>query len=264
MARYQSILAYDGTDFHGFQLQAGGTPTVQAALEAALTTIGWRDEHLLAAGRTDAGVHAAGQVIAFDLDWNHDPEDLTAALNANLPKSIAVQATLRAADDFHPRFDARARHYRYRLLPAPLTDPLRRRYVWRIWPAPDLARMERLAMGMKGRHDFGAFGRPPIEGGQTVRRLFDFSWTEAGDELVLDVAGDAFLQHMVRRLAAAAVAAGQGQAEVGEVLGLLDHPEARWQGALAPAAGLCLMHVEYGEIEEMESTAAQQSAPPGG
>ncbi len=114
MARYQVILAYDGTHFVGFQRQ-GRSRTVQGVVEAALRQLGWQGRAILSAGRTDTGVHAAGQVIAFDLDWTHPEKELGRAINANLPQDVAVRSVAPASPDFHPRFDATARRYRYHL-----------------------------------------------------------------------------------------------------------------------------------------------------
>ena len=148
MARYQVILAYDGTEFVGFQRQAQGkkSRTVQAAIETALRQIGWQGRAILAAGRTDTGVHAAGQVVAFDLDWSHGEQALLAALNANLPPDVAAQAAFERRADFHPRYDALSRSYRYSIFCRPLRDPLRERYAWRVWPAPELERLQASAM----------------------------------------------------------------------------------------------------------------------
>ena len=140
MARYQVILAYDGTDFWGFQRQPGNVKrrTVQGVVEAALKQLGWSGEKILAAGRTDTGVHASGQVVAFDLDWQHDEDALLAALNAHLPQDVAVWAVQRAADDFHPRYAARSRCYEYRLFCQPRRHPLLERYAWqRFEPHPE-------------------------------------------------------------------------------------------------------------------------------
>lgn len=250
VARYQSIIAYDGTRYHGFQRQAEGIATVQAALEDALAGVGWQGDSLLAAGRTDAGVHARGQVVAYDLNWAHRADALTRALNSNLPADIAVWRTQEAAPGFHPRFDARLRRYRYRLLVRSTPDPLRERYAWRVWPEPDLKAMGRLAAKFCGRHDFGAFGQAPIENGHTVRTVEKASWSQEGDELYFDIAADAFLHHMVRRLTAACVGHGSGQILAAEVTGLLDQPDLRWQGRLAPSRGLCLMAVEYEQDQD--------------
>ncbi|HZW05020.1 MAG TPA: tRNA pseudouridine synthase A, partial [Anaerolineaceae bacterium] len=122
MERYQVILAYDGTEFQGFQRQTG-TRTVQSEIETALRRLGWQGRSILSAGRTDTGVHAAGQVIAFDLDWTHSPETLGRAMNAFLPSDVAVKAVRATAPDFHPRFDAVARCYHYRIYCQPARDP---------------------------------------------------------------------------------------------------------------------------------------------
>src|SRR3990172_6621761 len=140
MARYKLILAYDGAAFSGMQRQANGR-SVQAVVEDSLRPLGWRDKSILVAGRTDAGVHARGQVIAFDMDWARSPESLLNALNAGLPKDVAGQRVNLAADDFHPRHDAKARRYEYRLFCQPQRDPLRERMAWRVWPAVKLNRL---------------------------------------------------------------------------------------------------------------------------
>ncbi|MDX1600248.1 MAG: tRNA pseudouridine(38-40) synthase TruA [Anaerolineales bacterium] len=245
MAHYKSILAYDGTAYKGFQRQQDGIATVQAEVEDALRRIGWREKSLLAAGRTDTGVHARGQVISFSLDWGHSSSDLTAALNAYLPADIAVQATEIAPEDFHPRFSAQRRRYRYGLLIAEVRDPLRERYLWRRWPGPDLATMNTVAQGLEGRHDFRAFGPPPIEGGHTVREVFYARWSREHDRLSFLIEANAYLQHMVRRLVAALVRVGEERELAEAVIGRLDRPDERWEGPLAPPRGLVLEAVMY-------------------
>src|SRR5512133_399376 len=133
MARYQLTLAYDGTDFFGSQRQASKR-TVQGELEKALCKLGWTGRSVIMAGRTDTGVHATGQVAAFDLDWSHSDETLVRALNAALPADMAVHQVRMVHAKFHPRFDASFRRYRYRLFCLPLRDPLRERFAWRVWP----------------------------------------------------------------------------------------------------------------------------------
>lgn len=137
MARYQVTLKYDGTAFFGMQRQAT-TRTVQGEVEKSLKKIGWAGSSILAAGRTDAGVHASGQVIAFDFEWRHTSDDLRNALNATLPEDVAAGRVQTARDDFHPRYDALARTYRYQIFCQPVRDPLKERYAWRVWPQPDL------------------------------------------------------------------------------------------------------------------------------
>lgn len=245
MATYKSKIAYDGTEFHGFQRQAEGLRTVQATLEAALRQIGWNGSSLRAAGRTDAGVHARGQVIAFSFEWRHPAGDLTRALNANLPPDVAAWHTEPAPEGFDPRFEARRRRYRYRVITAPYRDPLRERYAWRIWPEPDWGRMAETADHYLGRRDFGAFGSAPIEGGHTIREIYESAWESGEEAASFVIAGDAFLYRMVRRLVAAAIDVGLGRVEIDEVLACLSNPGQHWQASLAPSYGLCLEAVEF-------------------
>ena len=246
MATYQSIVAYDGTGYQGFQRLAPGPPTVQGVLEDALRAVGWTGTSLLAAGRTDAGVHARGQVIAYDLPWRHPAETLSRALNANLPADVAVRSTELAPDGFHPRFSARRRTYAYRILVDAWPDPLAERFAWRLWPGPDPAGMSTEAQALLGRHDYAAFGQAPIPGGHTRREVFQARWQEELNGLSFVIQADAFLQHMVRRLVAALVAVGLGHRPPGTLAALVADPSLRWEDKLAPPHGLCLESVEYG------------------
>ncbi len=199
MERYQIILAYDGTDFFGSQRQAKRR-TVQSEFENALGRLGWQGKSVLMAGRTDAGVHASGQVVAFDMTWRHQLHDLRNALNANLPADMAVSRVQVAPASFHPRFDATARLYRYRIFCRKTRDPLRERFAWRVDPAPDGNILHALAKSLHGIFDFAAFGSPPRTGGSTVRNLMRAAWTKQEDEWTFEVQANAFLYHMVRRL----------------------------------------------------------------
>lgn len=246
MARYQIILAYDGTAFLGSQRQAGSR-TVQSELEKALAKLGWQGRSILLAGRTDSGTHASGQVAAFDLDWGHGLEKLQAALNAHLPDDMAVREVDTAADDFHPRFDAVSRRYRYRLFCAGVRDPLRERYAWRAWPPAD--GLAALAGIWPGRHDFAVFGAPPRTGGSTVRTVFSAEWQQEGDQWTFDVQADAFLYRMVRRLVYLQVAVGQGRlAEEALHRALEQGAQEAVPAGLAPASGLTLVEVRYDNL----------------
>jgi tRNA pseudouridine38-40 synthase len=247
MANYKSIVAYDGTEFQGFQRQAAGLRTVQGVLELALREVGWQGSSLKAAGRTDAGVHARGQVIAYELTWRHDPEQLTQALNANLPSDVAVSETEVARDDFHPRFSAQSRRYSYRVLLQPIRDPLRERYAWRIWPEPELERLAAAAVCLIGSHDFVAFGRAPIPGGHTVRQVSQAEWRKEVEKLTFEIEANAFLYNMVRRLVAGMLEVGAGKVDLGDFIALLDNPDQRWEGRIAAPQGLCLEAVNYQE-----------------
>jgi tRNA pseudouridine38-40 synthase len=247
MARYQVILAYDGTDFYGFQRQASSPKnrTVQSVVEIALQRLGWNGQSILAAGRTDTGVHASGQVIAFDLDWAHSPQALQAALNANLPPDVAAQAVCPVRPDFHPRYDAVARCYRYRIFCQSIRNPLRERYAWRVWPPVELGRLQRAAARLQGSHDFVAFGTPPRVGGVTTRKVLKATWAQEQDSLVFEVVANAFLYRMVRRLVSFQVAIGQGELEIEAVLKCLESGSSKLVKGLAPSQGLTLVEVIY-------------------
>jgi tRNA pseudouridine38-40 synthase len=252
-AAYKSIVAYDGTEFEGFQRQVSGRRTVQGEIEEALTRIGWKGKSLRAAGRTDQGVHALGQVIGYRLEWRHGLEELTRALNANLPADIAVRRTEAVSPEFHPRFSAISRRYRYTLLIDPVRDPLQERYAWRLDTRPDLEQMNRAAAELVGQKDFGAFGIAPVQGGHTRRNVQHACWNEDGSKLRFEIEADAFLYHMVRRVVALLVAVGQERESLDGLAKMLQEPGVVWQGRLAPACGLCLMGVRYGPTDTVSS-----------
>ena len=250
MARYQVILAYDGSRFLGSQRQANSR-TVQGELEKALHKMGWTGRSVLLAGRTDTGVHATGQVAAFDLDWSYADDVLVRALNANLPADMAVHEVSVTADDFHPRFDAASRRYRYRLFCQPIRDPLREKLAWRTWPAVDENSLAQTAALFLGKHDFAAFGSPMSPKGTTIRTVMESEWRRVEeDEWQYEVQADAFLYRMVRRLVfvQAVVAQGKVPAEV-VARSLADPPQgpngSELPAGLAPAHGLTLVEVTY-------------------
>ena len=178
--RYKAILAYDGTAYHGFQRQANASPTVQGVLEEVLSSTSGQQVSVLAAGRTDAGVHATGQVVAFDLDWRHLPSDLCNALNANLPSDIAVYLVEIASPGFHPRFDALSRTYVYRLYVSRVRDPFKRWLAWHLSRPLDVEAIAEAARHLLGTHDFSAFGSPP-QGDNPVRTVYRAQWEAAPD-----------------------------------------------------------------------------------
>lgn len=243
MARYQIILAYDGTDFSGSQRQAKPR-TVQGELENALRKMGWTGSSVLMAGRTDVGVHASGQVASFDLDWRHSSSDLNNALNATLPADMAVRAVQVAPADFHPRFNATSRRYRYRIFCQSNRDPLRERYAWRVRLPLDNAVLQDLAKVWLGEHDFAAFGSPPRPGGSTQRMLMQASWQQNEDEWLFEVQANAFLYHMVRRIVHVQVAVAQGKVPA-EVVAQALAEQVEVPSGLAPSNGLTLVEVTY-------------------
>jgi tRNA pseudouridine38-40 synthase len=249
MARYQINLAYDGTHYQGFQKQARAV-TVQGVFEDALRHLEWKGTSILAAGRTDTGVHASGQVVAFDLDWKHSPDALLAALNAHLPRDIAVQTATCARDDFHPRFDAVSRCYRYRIFCQAVRNPLLERYAWRVWTPVDQSQMNEASRALIGAHDFASFGSAPRRGGSTRRTVLGASWSQVCSsdspvQLNFEISADAFLYHMVRSLVHLLVRIGQAELGVEAVWEHLSQPGVDVYQGLAPAQGLTLVSVRY-------------------
>lgn len=243
MARYKVILAYDGTDYAGFQRQAARV-SIQQEVEAALRSIGWKGRAILASGRTDSGVHASGQVISFDLSWKHGEQALLHALNANLPEAITAQQITIAPDDFHPRYDAIARDYGYQIYCQPVRQPLKQRYAWRVWPAPDIILMNLAAQDLIGEHDFVAFGKALKPEGTTMRNVHQAEWKIAPDGCTFHIQANAFLYHMVRRIVYVLVQIGLGKQDVTIVRRGLETGDTGLV-ALAPAQGLMLQGVYY-------------------
>jgi tRNA pseudouridine38-40 synthase len=245
MARYQVILAYDGAGFTGSQRQANSR-TVQGELEKALCHLGWSDRVVLMAGRTDTGVHATGQVAAFDLEWRHSADKLMSALNKHLPSDLVIRHLSPVSADFHPRFDATSREYRYRVFFEPIRDPLREIYLWRTWPAVNEDVLKQNASIFLGKHDFAAIGSRTTPKGTTVRTVTKAEWKRMPDgEWQFEVRADAFLFRMVRRLVFVQVAVAQGRCSVEKVQHALSKQGILLAG-LAPAHGLTLVKVSYG------------------
>lgn len=247
--RYKVTLAYDGTNFFGFQRQ-GTDRTVQLEVEAALRALGWQGKTILSSGRTDSGVHASGQVIAFDLYWPHGTEKLVRALNAKLPEDVAVKSAEVIGADFHPRFDASSRCYRYQILFTPARDPLRDRYVWRVWPPCEVDGLQAAARLLLGTHDFAAFGTPPRPGGSTIRTVFSAGW-QAGEEgtMQFEVTANAFLYHMVRRMVFVQVQVGQQRLSLEKLQEAVEKAAPLTPG-LAPPQGLALKEVQYAQDQK--------------
>lgn len=244
MARYRAVIEYDGTDFWGFQRQARGR-TVQGELEAALRQLGWTGPTLWGAGRTDTGVHAAGQVVAFDLEWRHGAPALARALNAHLPPDLAVRTAGESAPDFRPRFDARGRRYRYTIYNAPARSPLRARYAWHVQTPLDLPAMQAAAERLVGQQDFATFGTDPDGGTNTVRTVSQADWFGRPPELYFDIQADAFLYRMVRGLVGTLKQVGAGVMTAADLEASLRARDRARCAPLAPPGGLCLMEVLY-------------------
>lgn len=259
MRRYAAILAYDGTDYQGFQRQPEPTPTIQAVVEKAISRVTAQPTRIVAAGRTDTGVHASGQVIAFDVEWKHGNDELLRAINSQLPADIALRELWRQ-ERFHPRFDALWRQYAYRIATPATRHPLLTRHVWQlIGESLDLERMNAAAAICLGEHDFAAFGRSPQEGSaNTMRQIYLSRWeTESGvfgKTLRYRIRGTAFLYHMVRRLVGVMAQVGQGLISPGEFEAILRSRDIARAKLLAPAKGLILEAVGYPQRQATEPT----------
>ena len=243
--RYRATVEYDGTDFAGFQVQRRGHRTVQGELEAALARLsdGVR-RPVDGAGRTDAGVHATGQVIGFTYAGRLDGEALEAALNGQLPPDVAIRDVRRVPSGFHPRHAARYRDYRYTVWNGP-RSPIRERQALGIRAPLDVAAMERAGQAFVGRHDFSAFGAV-LEDRTPVRTVHAVRVRRQGMLVTIDVRADAFLRGMVRRMVAVLLEAGKGNMNEEDVRAALAARTPARNGAAAPARGLCLRRVVLG------------------
>jgi tRNA pseudouridine38-40 synthase len=240
--RYRATVEYDGTDFAGFQLQPNAR-TVQGELEAVLARLsGGKRVVVEGAGRTDTGVHAAGQVIAFTYCGRLAGSALGRAVNAQLPLDVAIRGVRRAPDGFHPRYAARYREYRYTVWNGP-RSPLRERTALGVRAPLDVAAMASAGLAFLGRHDFSAFGgsdRSPVRTVYAVRVRKD------GRLVTIDVRADAFLRGQVRRMVAALLEVGLGKMDEAGIRAALAAREPALNGAIAPAKGLCLRRVVQG------------------
>ena len=242
--RYVARVEYDGTDFAGFQVQPGAR-TVQGELEAALARLaGGRRLRVDGAGRTDAGVHASDQVIAFTYDGRLAAEDLGRALDALLPADLAIHGLRRAPAGFHPRHAARYREYRYTVWNGP-RSPLRERHALGVRVPLDVAAMERAGQALIGQHDFSAFGAV-VEDRSPVRTVHAVRVRRRGSTVTIDVRADAFLRGMVRRIVAVLLEVGRGTMTERQVREALAARTPARNGAMAPANGLSLRRIAIG------------------
>jgi tRNA pseudouridine38-40 synthase len=243
MHRYRAIIEYDGTDFLGYQYQKTGR-TVQGEIEKSLKKVAQTEKRILGAGRTDAGVHATGQVIAFDAQWKHTLADLQRALNATLAEDIAIRDLKIVDKDFHPRFDALSRSYCYTIISQPWPSALQRRYVHHVRESLDVAVMNEASHYLVGSHDFASFGKPP-QGNNTIRQVLQAEWTGKEGRITFTVTANAFLYRMVRRLVGTLIKVGLGQLGPYDVKEILVARDLSYSAELAPACGLCLVKVTY-------------------
>ncbi len=244
MRNIKLVLSYDGTDFHGWQRQAEHR-TVQQVLEEAIERLTGVMPSTNASGRTDAGVHAVGQVVHFYTASRHEPDVFVKALNAMLPPDVRVREAREMRQAFHATLDARAKLYRYMIDNGRVADPFQMRYRWHVYQPLDVATMDRAAQALKGRHDFHSFETHWPNRTSSVRTITHIAVTRDGDSVGVEVEADGFLYNMVRAITGTLVRVGTGrwpEARVAEALLAEDRREA---GPTAPPQGLFLVRVRY-------------------
>jgi tRNA pseudouridine38-40 synthase len=245
MRNFKLTLSYDGTDFNGWQTQPGYR-TVQETLEKAIADLtGEQRVHVNASGRTDAGVHAVGQVVNFYSATGHPPDVLVRAVNARLPADVVVREAAEVPQAFDANRDARRKLYRYVIHDGPVQDPFLRRYCCHSRHRLDVPAMRRAAESLRGRHDFHSFETDWPNRMSSVRTITHLAVNRAGDWIWLDVEADGFLYNMVRAIAGTLMNVGRGywpETQVAEILRAEDRARA---GPTAPAQGLFLMRVTY-------------------
>jgi tRNA pseudouridine38-40 synthase len=263
MRTLKLTLAYDGTDFVGWQFQPGQR-TVQQTLQDVLGKIAGETVSVVASGRTDSGVHALGQVVSVETDSRLSDEVLVRALNAELPDDMAVIAVERAPNDFHAIRDAARKRYRYVLQDGPVADVFSRRYAWHVFRPLDAGAMHRAAQALVGRHDFSSFETSGSERTTTVRTVFELSvarrpsrsgWRcgAGADEIHVEVAADGFLYNMVRNIVGTLVEVGRGVRDETWPAAVLTARDRRSAGQTAPPKGLFLVSVDYEGAEAGDS-----------
>ncbi len=247
MRTLKFTIQYDGTEFVGWQRQDAGV-SIQGLIEDALASIEGRPVTVHGAGRTDAGVHALGQVASARLANSLDPDTLQRALNATLPEAVRIAAVEIAADGFHARFNARAKTYEYRVWNGAFVPPFVRRYVWHVPQPLDREAIGAGAAAIEGEHDFAAFQGSGGAPGPTVRRVERARWRSSDADppsLVFEITGQGFLRHMVRAIAGTLVDVGLRRTAPAEIPVILESRDRSRAGVTAPASGLFLVRVDY-------------------
>ncbi|NLV17803.1 MAG: tRNA pseudouridine(38-40) synthase TruA [Syntrophomonadaceae bacterium] len=242
--RIKLLVEYDGSDFHGFQRQTG-LRTVDRSLEEAICLLTGEEIRVKASGRTDAGVHALGQVVAFDTTSGIPPDRFAWALNTKLPADIRVLSSEKVHPDFHPRYDARSKTYRYLIYRSPEGYTLQRRYTYGYCRPLDLPVMELAAKELLGEHDFRGWMASGSNIKDTVRTIYTFSIEEHWPYLIFEVAANGFLYHMVRNLVGTLLEIGREAMPLQSITTILQTGDRNQAGPTAPATGLYLVKVEY-------------------
>ena len=245
-ARIILVIEYDGSNYHGSQLQANA-PTIQGEIEKALKKLTGERIRIKTASRTDAGVHARGQVVCFDTAATLPLKSFIDGLNHYLPPDIAVQQAYVTKEPFDVRRRAVSREYRYTILNSPARSPLKQGHSYRVAGNLDTAAMHRACQWLIGRHDFASFVSSAETARQkrTVRDVFKAAITRDGDMIYFDIVANSFLPHQVRNIAGSLIKVGQGKMTADEFYGIVKAGTPGLAGPTAPAEGLCLVRVNY-------------------
>jgi tRNA pseudouridine38-40 synthase len=245
MTTFRITLSYDGTGFVGWQRQANGI-SIQALIEDALRVLDGRDVTVTGAGRTDAGVHALGQVAGFTIARELSADALVRALNGHLPAAVRVLAAEAVSPVFHPQFAARVKTYRYRLWNGEVMSPFERTYAWHVPGTLDVGAMRRAARLLEGRHDFAAFQAAGSSVTTTTREVLESAIREPQSALlVYEITGTGFLRHMVRIIVGSLVEIGRGRQPIEWMASAIESRDRASAGPTAPPHGLFLVRVEY-------------------
>jgi tRNA pseudouridine38-40 synthase len=250
---YRAVVEYDGTNFCGLQFQPE-LRTIAGELERVLSALFAETVKISAAGRTDAGVHASGQVISFHSERNFPVERLALALNGNLPHDVSVRQAQLVPDGFSARFDAERRTYEYRIINRPMPSALDRRFAHHVHRPLDIELARSAAAGLLGEHDFVAFCGVLPERGGTVRQIHSIDIDRTGDRIVLRIAGGGFLHRMVRITVGTLIEIATGRRDPADIPAILASKDRKRAGYTAPAAGLALVGVRYGNFDSEQAS----------
>ena len=244
MRRIKLIVAYDGTDYCGWQIQPNGI-TVEEVLNRALFRLTGEEIRVIGASRTDAGVHARGNIAVLDTASTIPAERFAYAVNPLLPEDIVVVKSEEVPQDWHPRYQNSVKTYEYRILNREMPDPLKRKYTWHVSFPLDIDKMREAAEHLKGQHDFRSFCSVHTAVKSTVRTIYTLDIVKSGDEIIIRISGNGFLYNMVRIIAGTLAEVGRGFRTPEDVRDLLTAKEREQAGATAPPRGLTLIRIEY-------------------
>lgn len=244
MKNYKITVQYDGTRYKGWQVQKSTEDTIQGKLQHVLETLVKHPVEVIGSGRTDAGVHASGQIANFHIEDGYCEEEIMRWLNELLPGDIAVTEICEVEERFHSRYQADTKTYRYRIHTSSISNVFERKYVYEYLLPLDIAKMRKAAKDLVGTHDFRAFCGNKKMKKSTVRQIYFLEIQELGPEVRILINGNGFLQNMVRIITGTLVEVGQGKRDPGSIPALFAGKRAE-TGPLMPPQGLCLMEVEY-------------------